>query len=329
VQGAGGVGGLLAVTDGSGMYTAASDANGNITAYFDDDGEIAAEYDYTPFGSILRSSGEMADDFSYRFSTKPYDAETELYYYGYRYYSPELGRWMSRDPIEEGDGPNIYAFLGNASINQWDYLGLWKATAESAGAARRIYLWEKGDTRETLAAKVNLEFSDFDKWAKPIPSVSASDKKTHCAYSVPNVWISADLLQGGGLWSRFVNIGGTLGRFLGTDMLTWGYKIIKPDYASALLSITKSNAGDIWGMVVFGHGGKNGYLGDYDKTDYIYQSSLISALKKQKFRLAKAFLMQCYSGNNELVNWSKQWHKVAQDPYLYTGQNWLMIDMLF
>jgi hypothetical protein len=61
VQGAGGVGGLLAVTDGTGMYSAASDANGNITAYFDDNGDIAAEYDYTPFGSVLNSFGEMAE----------------------------------------------------------------------------------------------------------------------------------------------------------------------------------------------------------------------------------------------------------------------------
>ncbi len=37
------------------------------------------------------------------FSTKYTDTEFDspLYYYGYRYYSPELGRWLSRDPINE------------------------------------------------------------------------------------------------------------------------------------------------------------------------------------------------------------------------------------
>jgi RHS repeat-associated protein len=34
-------------------------------------------------------------------STKYFDAETELYYYGYRYYSAELGRWVNRDPINK------------------------------------------------------------------------------------------------------------------------------------------------------------------------------------------------------------------------------------
>jgi len=51
----------------------------------------------------------------------PY-AYTPVYYYGYRYYSPELGRWISRDPIEEKGGLNVYAFVNN-SLNGIDYLG--------------------------------------------------------------------------------------------------------------------------------------------------------------------------------------------------------------
>jgi RHS repeat-associated protein len=155
VQGAGGVGGLLAVTDGTGMYSAASDANGNITAYFGDNGEIVAEYDYTPFGSILSSSGEMADEFAYRFSTKPYDEETELYYYGYRYYSPELGRWVSRDPISDlasmtaflstdelsvlaknFELAHLYRFVENNPVRKWDYKGL-----TSIGSILRAFFW--------------------------------------------------------------------------------------------------------------------------------------------------------------------------------------------
>ncbi len=36
-----------------------------------------------------------------RFSTKYFDSETAFYYYGLRFYSPEVGRWISRDPIGE------------------------------------------------------------------------------------------------------------------------------------------------------------------------------------------------------------------------------------
>jgi uncharacterized protein RhaS with RHS repeats len=45
-------------------------------------------------------------------------------YYGYRYYSPELGRWVNRDPIAEKGGLNIYAFLENAPVDFVDALGL-------------------------------------------------------------------------------------------------------------------------------------------------------------------------------------------------------------
>jgi RHS repeat-associated protein len=45
-------------------------------------------------------------------------------YYGYRYYSPQTGRWINRDPIEEAGGLNLYGFVGN-DLNKFDLLG-WK-----------------------------------------------------------------------------------------------------------------------------------------------------------------------------------------------------------
>jgi len=47
-----------------------------------------------------------------------------LYYYGYRYYSSELGRWISRDPIGERGGLNLFGFVGNSPIVATDLLGL-------------------------------------------------------------------------------------------------------------------------------------------------------------------------------------------------------------
>jgi len=44
-------------------------------------------------------------------------------YYGFRYYIPETGRWLSRDPIEERGGLNLYAFVGNIPISSIDLLG--------------------------------------------------------------------------------------------------------------------------------------------------------------------------------------------------------------
>jgi len=57
-------------------------------------------------------------------STKYLDQETGLYYYGYRFYNPSLGRWPARDPMEEEGGLSLYEFLWNACVNSTDYLGL-------------------------------------------------------------------------------------------------------------------------------------------------------------------------------------------------------------
>jgi len=56
--------------------------------------------------------------------TEHESAQATYYYYGRRYYSPELGRWMSRDPIGEKGGIGLYGFCGNSALRAWDYLGL-------------------------------------------------------------------------------------------------------------------------------------------------------------------------------------------------------------
>jgi uncharacterized protein RhaS with RHS repeats len=43
--------------------------------------------------------------------------------YAYRYYDPLTGRWPSRDPVEEEGGNNLYGFVGNDGVNNWDVLG--------------------------------------------------------------------------------------------------------------------------------------------------------------------------------------------------------------
>jgi RHS repeat-associated protein len=76
---------------------------------------------YTPFGKVIDETGTKPSP--YGFSTKPLDSETGLVYYIFRDYSPELGRWISRDPIEEEGGWNVYGFVENDAVNKWDYMG--------------------------------------------------------------------------------------------------------------------------------------------------------------------------------------------------------------
>ena len=124
LQGAGGVGGLLAAHTPDGDWFYCYDGNGNITTLVStSDGSIQAQYDYSPFGLTVSQSGPAAEQNLYRFSTKPLD-ETQLYYYGFRYYNPTLGRWMSRDPIGEKEWCTIYGYLGNSVVGRFDLFGL-------------------------------------------------------------------------------------------------------------------------------------------------------------------------------------------------------------
>ncbi|PLX40040.1 MAG: hypothetical protein C0608_10075 [Deltaproteobacteria bacterium] len=123
LQGAGGVGGLLATVENGNLFDYSYDGNGNDAAISDGLGDVVAYYEYDPFGNTAYAAGPSAATNPYRFSTKYLDTETNLYYYGYRYYSPELGRWINRDPIEEEGGLNLYGFVGNDPINAYDLLG--------------------------------------------------------------------------------------------------------------------------------------------------------------------------------------------------------------
>ncbi len=125
IQGAGGVGGLLAMVEGSNTYHYFFDANGNVGQMVDAaDGTIKAAYEYSPFGKIIKQSGELADDNPFRHATQYFDKETGLIAYKFRYYDSELGRWNRRDPIEEKGGLNLYGFVGNSPINKYDFFGL-------------------------------------------------------------------------------------------------------------------------------------------------------------------------------------------------------------
>ena len=101
-----------------------TDANKNVTELTDSEGTVVAHYEYSPFGMVTKLSGDYVAINPFRFSSEYYDSETGLVYYNYRYYDPQLGRWLSRDPIEEEGGYNLFAILENEVINYYDQNGL-------------------------------------------------------------------------------------------------------------------------------------------------------------------------------------------------------------
>jgi YD repeat-containing protein len=90
MQGAGGVGGLLAEKQGANTYYPTYDGNGNVSEYVTGNGAKAAHFEYDPFGNLTVDSENNAATFPYRFSTKPQDPTTGLYFYTYRWYDPQL-----------------------------------------------------------------------------------------------------------------------------------------------------------------------------------------------------------------------------------------------
>ena len=348
LQGAGGVGGLLAVSRNGWFYFPTFDNNGNVTRYVNKSGKVVAAYEYDDFGRTISQSGSLASIFRHRFSTKYYDPETGLYYYGYRFYHPVLMCWLNRDPMEEEGGINIYSMCENNLVDACDDLGLWSVTSESKEHSRRVYRFEKGDTMESLANIVGLAPNEYQKWGRVEKSAIAdkatsvlvsSNTKPGCYVSVPNVWISADLLRGGdGCWDSIVNLGGTIGRAVGTGLFTSsGYKIINADDIKQLNAAFRASKGDIWGIVVFGHGNEDGRLSMRRSTgvldqDWTYQSELITGIQAGGYKIASAYMMQCYSAykgkdsSGKNVDYGAEWRKVAIRFYGYRGMNVLLKD---
>ena len=125
MQGAGGVGGLLTENlTTNGVHFVAYDGNGNVAALVNAaTGAVSANYEYGPFGEVIRATGPMAKVNPFLFSTKFYDWETGLYYYSHRYYNPSTGRWPSRDPAGEHAARDLYCFVCNDPLSLVDFLG--------------------------------------------------------------------------------------------------------------------------------------------------------------------------------------------------------------
>jgi len=247
MQGAGGVGGLLKMTCYGASTTNAFvvyDGNGNVMGLVDaSNGLVCARYEYGPFAEPIRVSGPLATLNPIRYSTKYTDTESGLLYYGYRYYNPSTGRWISRDPIgEDGGGINLYCFVANDTQIHLDPLGLQPCRklgkigwAYSANIATGVYAgWDASGDIEmcgccyTASIQIGVEVAIGAKYRRQgkatvnIPNVgpvgvyfgldatfSLAQQRTH-ASTVVN-WCPGEIVVDGKLYLVDLDLGPKVG----------------------------------------------------------------------------------------------------------------------
>ena len=134
--------------DAEGQATAAKyfyvqDHLGSIREVVGADGTtIVVRMDYDAWGNIVSetdgagNAASVFSDFSYTGHFRhPY--APHLVFAMYRAYAPSLGRWISRDPIGEQGGVNLYGYVRNNVISRQDTLGLVDLNINKLGTGAR------------------------------------------------------------------------------------------------------------------------------------------------------------------------------------------------
>ena len=144
-----------------------TDALGSVRLITDHTGDIVESYTYNPFGwPRVMTSGDEGDgnwltedtttrSYSplgnpYMFTARRWDYNANLYYYRFRDYQPDLGRFCQPDPLGYIDGMNLYAYCINSPLNWIDPWGLIHGGAYGPGSFGDICLGEDHNIWEIL-----------------------------------------------------------------------------------------------------------------------------------------------------------------------------------
>jgi len=128
----GGIGSILYSERNSTKEFFTYDALGSTVALTLQSGAVQKSDLYEAFGNVVSSTGSSSNN---RLShTKERDSSIGLDNHGRRYFDPEVGRYINRDPIGYGDGLNVYLYVHNNPINQIDPLGLYAGVDDLSAA---------------------------------------------------------------------------------------------------------------------------------------------------------------------------------------------------
>ena len=99
-----------------------ADALGAVTSLSNPAGALANTYTYDSFGKLTASTGTLTN--AYGFTGRELDPETGIYYYRFRYYDQNVGRFISEDPIAWRGGIDFYRYADGNPVSETDPLGL-------------------------------------------------------------------------------------------------------------------------------------------------------------------------------------------------------------
>ena len=132
---------LGATTAAGGSLSYQADAQGTIMRALDQSGLAVASSEYDAFGRVVSRTGTAQGP--YAFQGREFDEESGLYYYRARYYDPQVGRFISEDPLGVDGAANAYAFVHNNPVNLLDPLGLevgfWEGLIPVWGSGKQAY----------------------------------------------------------------------------------------------------------------------------------------------------------------------------------------------
>ena len=117
----------------TGAFYYTRDHLGSIREVTDSSGNVRARYSYDPYGRRTKVAGDLDADFG--FAGMFWLSEAGLSLTHFRAYDPDLGRWLSRDPLKNAErrqGPNLYAYVQNEPIGRIDREGLAFTSVDAA-----------------------------------------------------------------------------------------------------------------------------------------------------------------------------------------------------
>ncbi|MGR8980506.1 MAG: RHS repeat-associated core domain-containing protein, partial [Gammaproteobacteria bacterium] len=152
-----------AAVNGEGRYYH-RDHLGSVRAVTDDSGAVKAAYAYGPYGRRTALTGNATDS-AFGFTGHYVHQATGLALAPFRAYDANIGRWISRDPVGEAGGVNLYTYVGNNPLRWIDPLGLFvTGSYDSATGQLTLTDQDTGNSVTTQAESGGKPFGD------PIPS---------------------------------------------------------------------------------------------------------------------------------------------------------------